>query len=128
MTPNEAHEFNIDVAQREIDGRAALGEDMTGATICPRTYAIVKPQPARILNKSQAEAAYSAMVVLNNVGARVVAEWEQVYDTGYYPKRKEQFEVREQLDGSILVRILGVNGETYANQAAFATAYGLQQG
>jgi len=81
-----------------------------------------------ILNQAQAEAIYNAMVAMNNVSARLVAEWEQVYDTGYYAARKEQFEVREQRDGSVLVRILGVDGVTYENQAAFATAYGLQQG
>lgn len=82
----------------------------------------------KILTQAQAEAVYSAICALNNVGLRGVAEWEQVFDTGYYPKRKEQFEVREQRDGSILVRILGVDGETYDNQSAFAAAYGLQQG
>lgn len=83
---------------------------------------------AKILTQAQAEAVYSAICALNNVGLRGVAEWEQVFDTGYYPKRKEQFEVREQRDGSILVRILGVDGEAYADQSAFAAAYGLQQG
>lgn len=78
-----------------------------------------------ILNQAQAEAVLNAMSHLNNVGVRLVAEWEQVYDTGYYPPRKEQFEVRQQRDGSILVRILGCDGVTYANQATFAIAYGL---
>lgn len=79
----------------------------------------------RILTQPQAKAIYSAMCALNNVSLRFVAEWEQVHDTGYYPKRKEQFEVREQRDGSILVRILGCDGVGYPNQAAFAAAYGL---
>lgn len=43
MSNAAAHELNIDAAQREIDRRSAEGEDMTGATICPRTYAIRKP-------------------------------------------------------------------------------------
>lgn len=41
-----AHQFNLDAAQREIDRRTAEGEDMTGATIDARTYAIVKPTTA----------------------------------------------------------------------------------
>lgn len=44
MTKQQAHEFNMDAAQRELDRREAEGEDMTGATIDPRTYAIIKPQ------------------------------------------------------------------------------------
>lgn len=78
-----------------------------------------------ILNKAQAEAVYGAMCILNNVNARVVAEWEQVFDTGYYPPRKEQFDVRQNLSGSIHVRIIGVDGESYVDQAAFAAAYNL---
>lgn len=41
---NNAEQLNIDAAQREISRRQAEGEDMTGATICPRTYAISKPE------------------------------------------------------------------------------------
>ncbi|WP_176550483.1 hypothetical protein [Streptococcus salivarius] len=43
MSKQQAHEFNMDAAQREMDMRAAEGEDMTGAKICPRTYKITKP-------------------------------------------------------------------------------------
>ena len=38
------HEYNMDVAQREIDRRDAEGEDMTGAKIDPKTYKIIKPK------------------------------------------------------------------------------------
>jgi hypothetical protein len=40
----KAHEYNMDVAQREIDRRDAEGEDMTGAKIDPKTYKIIKPK------------------------------------------------------------------------------------
>jgi len=39
-----AREYNLDAAQREMDRRAAEGEDMTGATIDKDTYEIVKPK------------------------------------------------------------------------------------
>jgi len=38
-----AHQLNMDAAQREINQRAAEGEDMTGAWVCQKTYAIKKP-------------------------------------------------------------------------------------
>jgi hypothetical protein len=40
----KAHEYNMDVAQREIDRRDAEGEDMTGAKIDSKTYKIIKPK------------------------------------------------------------------------------------
>jgi hypothetical protein len=40
----EAHQQNMDAAQKEIDRRNAEGEDMTGAEIDPRTYKIIKPK------------------------------------------------------------------------------------
>lgn len=36
----EAHECNLDAAQREIDARQAQGEDMSDYRINQRTYAI----------------------------------------------------------------------------------------
>lgn len=126
MTTHEAHEFNIDVAQREIDGRAALGEDMTGATICKRTYAIVKPQPARILNKSQAEAFVNAMAHLNNVSA---ASGIQISFVGNTRDDIARLYVVEDAGGNIRVTrgggALEREREEYADQSAFATAYGL---
>lgn len=38
-----AHQLNIEAAQREINQRASEGEDMTGAWVCQKTYAIKKP-------------------------------------------------------------------------------------
>lgn len=39
---NAAHADNIAAAHREIQSRAAEGEDMRTAFVCPRTYAIYK--------------------------------------------------------------------------------------
>lgn len=75
-----------------------------------------------ILNQSQAEAVYSAMCALNNVGnVRLDAFLEN------------HFHAREMSDGRIVVHAASTPGyiaqpEIYADQAAFATAYGLQQG
>ena len=45
LTPQQqAHEFNLDAAQREMDRRHAQGEDMTGAKIDKKTYQIIKPK------------------------------------------------------------------------------------
>lgn len=40
--PKEAHEQNMDAAQREMDSREAEGEDMSNHVIDPKTYKIVK--------------------------------------------------------------------------------------
>jgi hypothetical protein len=40
----QAHQANLDAAQREMDRREAEGEDMTGATIDKKTYKIIKPK------------------------------------------------------------------------------------
>lgn len=42
---NANHEHNMDAAQREIDRRAAEGEPMDDAIICPRTYVILRAAP-----------------------------------------------------------------------------------
>jgi hypothetical protein len=68
-----------------------------------------------ILNKSQAEAVYSAMCALNNVGGLVRIALENDID------------VYERDDDTIAVLSDGP-AERHTNQAAFATAYGLQQG
>jgi len=47
FTPAQAHEFNLDSAQREIDSRSAQGEDMSWASINQFTYAIVNPQAGK---------------------------------------------------------------------------------
>ena len=77
-----------------------------------------------ILNQSQAEAVYSAMCHLNNVGGRLHATLEQdgavhVRETG----QGIQVWINE---GEHLAP--GCEVEQYADQSAFATAYGLQQG
>ncbi len=68
---------------------------------------------SKILNKSQAEAVYSAMCALNNVSGRVDAQM---------PSGR----VVEGANGVILVTAYGRPSEDYGNQAAFATAYGLK--
>lgn len=79
----------------------------------------------KILNQPQAEAVYSAMCHLNNVGARVDAFLDKV------------FHAREMADGRVVIHIVpnvtfpgshNAEPEVYENQSAFATAYGLQQG
>lgn len=78
-----------------------------------------------ILNQAQAEAVYSAMVALNNVGAELKATIFTSERAGNY--------LRAYQDGGA-VKVVDVIGhsiegrEHYDNQAAFATAYGLQQG
>jgi len=38
----QAHEFNIDAAYREIEAREMQGEDMSDAYVCETTYAVIK--------------------------------------------------------------------------------------
>lgn len=69
-----------------------------------------------ILTQAQAEAVYSAMCALNNVGARIAAS----IDGG-------ENEVCEMHDGTVVIHAnFGLTKEQHANQAAFAAAYGLQ--
>ncbi len=68
-----------------------------------------------ILSKPQAEAVYSAMCALNNVGGRISAQMGVSY-------------VAENVDGEVCVeqgRGARDGCERYDNKAAFATAYGL---
>lgn len=44
----QAHQYNLDAAQREIDRRSNDGEDMAGARIHPSTYSIIKPDACYI--------------------------------------------------------------------------------
>ena len=68
---------------------------------------------AKILTTSQADAVYSAMCALNSVSGRVDA-------------RMPSGRVVEGANGVILVTAYGMPSEDYGNQAAFATAYGVQ--
>ena len=38
----QAHEFNLDAAYREIEAREAMGEDMSTAYVDETTYAVIK--------------------------------------------------------------------------------------
>lgn len=69
-----------------------------------------------ILNQSQAEAVYSAMCALNNVG-NVSSEFNLPNDIW----------VASTSSGGVMVvpRVHGAAIEQYSNQAAFAVAYGL---
>jgi len=72
-----------------------------------------------ILNQAQAEAVYSAMCALNNVGGRIAAMMEF--------KTKNEVQVTQQADGQVLVlKDIGLTCERHADQAAFANAYNLQ--
>ena len=71
----------------------------------------------KILNQSQAEAVYSAMCHLNNVGGALSAVIGGI-------------RVEETHSGAVQVWTLQTNSkkERHSSQSAFATAYGLQQG
>lgn len=69
-----------------------------------------------ILNKSQAEAVYGAMCALNNVGGIC---GDLTLSEGLRVQWLQCVVVRDGLSGP---------REEYPNQAAFAAAYGLQQG
>ena len=71
---------------------------------------------SKILNQAQAEAVYSAMCALNNVGAIC---GDLTLGEGLRVQWLSRVDVRDGLSGP---------REEYPNQAAFATAYGLQQG
>lgn len=85
--------------------------------------------PTKILNKTQAEAVYSAMCALNNVSHTYLR-------TNFDAPHGNRISVHETGEG-VAVRLHTFQGnpveqiegsEEYASQAAFATAYGLQQG
>ncbi len=82
------------------------GARLTGAAIAPRQL---------ILNNEQAEAIYSAMCALNNVGGRLCRAL-----------LNDDIEVSERSNGTI--QIFGADPEQHANQHAFATAYSLNTG
>lgn len=42
MTKQEAHEYNLDAAYREIEMRDAQGEDMSKAYVDEKTYQVIK--------------------------------------------------------------------------------------
>lgn len=97
----------------QLDKRSGEG---TARRCFPDVWAAVWPQaeakPARILTSAQAEAVAAAMAHLNNVGASA---------------RKLQFDhAIVDTDRIGAMHIYGPAGdEHYANQAEFATAYGL---
>ena len=70
----------------------------------------------KILTQAQAEAVYSAMCALNSAG---VICGDLTLSEGLRVQWLESVTVRDGLSGP---------REEYANQSAFATAYGLQQG
>lgn len=79
----------------------------------------------KILNQAQAEAVYSAMCYLNNVGGKLEAAMPSLKN----PRRSVH--VIEIAGVGIQVcegYHLGAAREEYTNQSEFATAYGLQQG
>lgn len=68
---------------------------------------------ARILNSAQAEAIYSAMCALNNVGMRLSV-------------RVDEVRVWESESGEVFVQAPGVLAEIWESQGAFCDAYELQ--
>lgn len=75
---------------------------------------------ALILNQAQAEAVYSAMCALNNVGGRI--------DVLIPNPGGVIVQVQEMQHGEVWVFFGSLGSENYADQSAFAAAYGLQQG
>lgn len=93
---------------------------------------------ARILNPSQALAAYNAICEINNVAVTYesgcglsLSFHGLVPDVDGVGQQLKRIEVTE-LDGRLLVRCGGglraSEREEYASQAAFAAAYGLSKG
>lgn len=76
---------------------------------------------SKILAPAQAEAVYSAMCALNNVGVRV--------ECAFTPnKNAHPIKIMDTPKGVEVRRYIYANawkGEAYKNQAAFAAAYGL---
>lgn len=71
-----------------------------------------------ILNQAQAEAIYSAMCALNNVGGRIAVMID-------FNKASER-EIVQDNYGNVLVKSdLGMKVERHTSQAAFAAAYSL---
>lgn len=78
---------------------------------------------AKILTQAQAEAVYSAMCALNNVGAKIKASVPPSADDGKW------LFIEECADSGQITLTQGLRRVAcHANQTAFATAYGLQQG
>lgn len=71
--------------------------------------------PSLILSRAQAEAVYSAMCALNNVGARL--DKTTLAGGELYASENDA--------GRVLVNSLEAGDEAHASQYAFATAYGL---
>lgn len=76
---------------------------------------------AQILNQAQAEAVYSAMCTLNNVGAETGRVRIDVAVVAWGATGASVELVRAYRD-------MNAERENYDSQAAFAAAYGLQQG
>ena len=70
----------------------------------------------KILNQHQAEAVYSAMCVLNNVGGKLDSA-----------KFGEHILVHEDSAGQVMTFSNEQPAQIYANQTDFAAAYGLNQ-
>lgn len=77
----------------------------------------------RILTHAQAAAVYSAMCALNNVGATITANIPPTGEDGRW------VHVDECADSGQITLTMGLRRVAcHSDQAAFASAYGLQQG
>lgn len=77
----------------------------------------------KILTQTQAEAVYSAMCALNNVGGKLRASIPPAEDGGKW------LFIEECEDSGQITLTQGLRRiACHADQSAFATAYGLQQG
>lgn len=79
--------------------------------------------PTKVLNKTQAEAVYSAMCALNNVGGKVKAMFGDVSTEGI-----NVFESAGEVHVAWVRTCDVLHAEIYPDRSAFATAYGLHQG
>ena len=70
-----------------------------------------------ILNKTQAEAVFSAMCALNSIGARIAVNIDQAESINVFERPDGSISVWQQNHGQTH------NEETHTSQAAFASVY-----
>lgn len=104
MTKQEAHQFNLDSAQRQMNSREAQGEDMSLAYIDPNTYEIIKlpfvcevmdSEPVEVMNRFGGDSCMlipEAVAVYDCIMGAEMFGWYQMVQDGcawfrqHYPK------------------------------------------
>lgn len=151
MSAAQAHQNNIDAAQRELDGRSAEGEDVSHLRVCEKTAAIVSAldipgggaaslaaelaRPLSAGEQALAADVTAPALILNKSQAEAV--YRAICALNNIGARLHQasflmrdgihaefiVDVRERAGGQIVVD--GRTTELHDSQAAFAEAYGL---